>query len=91
MKKRSKTNLARIDALTDETIDTSDIPPLGKNFFANAKLRLPQRKATITMRVDADVLEWFKRRGKGYQSRMNAVLRMFVEAQKGQTQKAPSR
>jgi uncharacterized protein (DUF4415 family) len=76
--------LARIDALTDEMIDTSDIPPLTNAFFSKAKLRVPTRTATITMRVDADVLDWFKRQGKGYQSRMNAVLRMFVEASKRQ-------
>ncbi len=80
MKKQSGTNLARIDALKDEEIDTSDIPPLTENFFKRAALRLPKRKVAITMRVDADVLEWFKRQGKGYQSRMNAVLKMFVEA-----------
>ena len=68
--------------MTDATIDTSDIPPLGRGFFRKAQLRMPARKTTITMRVDSDILRWFKRRGKGYQSRMNAVLRMFVEAQK---------
>lgn len=66
--------------MKDEEIDTSDIPPLTENFFKRAALRLPKRKVAITMRVDADVLDWFKRQGKGYQSRMNAVLKMFVEA-----------
>ena len=84
MKKQSRTNLARIDAMKEEEIDTSDIPPLTKNFFKKATLRMPTRKATITMRVDADVLNWFKRQGKGYQSRINAVLKMFVEAHKDQ-------
>ncbi len=84
MKKNSKTNLARIDAMPDEEVDTTEIPPLTKAFFKQATLRLPTRKETITMRVDADVLNWFKREGKGYQSRMNAVLKMFVEAQRGQ-------
>jgi len=84
MKKLSKTNMARIDAMKEDEIDTSDIPPLTKNFFKKATLRMPTHKATITMRVDADVLNWFKRQGKGYQSRMNAVLKMFVEAHKDQ-------
>lgn len=74
----------RIDAMKEEEIDTSDIPPLTKSFFKKATLRMPTRKATITMRVDADVLNWFKRQGKGYQSRMNAVLKMFIEAHKDQ-------
>ena len=72
--------MARIDALKDEAIDTSDIAPLDKSFFAKAHLRMPTRKATITMRIDADVLNWFRLQGKRYQSRMNAVLRMYVEA-----------
>ena len=84
MKKQSRTKLARIDAMKEGEIDTSDIPPLTNEFFKNAILRMPTHKATITMRVDADVLNWFKRQGKGYQSRINAVLKMFVEAHKDQ-------
>ena len=82
MKKRSKTNWARIDAQTDKDIDTSDIPPLGKEFFQRAELWMPKRKARVTLRMDTDVLDWFKRKGRGYQTRINAVLRMFVAAQK---------
>ncbi len=82
MKKRSKTNLDLIDSLTDEEIDTSDIAPLDKSFFANAKLRMPETKTTITIRVDPDVLLWFKQQGKGYQSKINAVLRLYAEAHK---------
>lgn len=82
MKKRSKTNLDLIDSLTDEEIDTSEIPPLDKSFFANAKLRMPETKTTITIRVDPDVLLWFKQQGKGYQSKINAVLRLYAEAHK---------
>ena len=82
MKKRSKTNLDLIDSLTDEEIDTSDIPPLDKSFFANAKLQMPETKTTITIRVDPDVLLWFKQQGKGYQSKINAVLRLYAEAHK---------
>ena len=70
--------------MPDEEVDTTENPPLTKAFFKQATLRLPTRKETITMRVDADVLNWFKREGKGYQSRMNAVLKMFVEAHRGQ-------
>ena len=84
MKTRSKTNLALIDRLTDDEIDTTDIPPLDASFFANATVRLPARKTTITMRVDPDIVMWFKRQGKGYQSKMNAVLRLYVESQKTQ-------
>ena len=82
MKKISKTNLDLLDSLTDEEIDTSDIAPLDQSFFANAKLRLPETKTTITIRIDPDVLLWFKGQGKGYQSKMNAVLRLYAETQK---------
>jgi uncharacterized protein (DUF4415 family) len=68
-----------VDALTDEEIDTSDIPPLDNDFFANAELRLPQAKQTITIRLDKDVLEWYKTQGKGYQTRINAILRSYME------------
>jgi uncharacterized protein (DUF4415 family) len=78
----SRTDWGRIDALKDEEIDTSDIPPLDETFFAEAEIRMPQTKPSITIRLDPDVLEWFKDQGKGYQTRINTVLRRYVEAQK---------
>jgi uncharacterized protein (DUF4415 family) len=80
-KNTSLTDWERVDALTDDEIDTSDIPPLDDDFFANAELVMPEPKQVITIRVDKDVLDWFKSQGKGYQSRMNAVLRMYMERQ----------
>ena len=81
MKNTSLTDWERVDALTDDEIDTSDIPPLDDDFFANAELVMPEPKQVITIRVDKDVVEWFKSQGKGYQTRMNAVLRMYMERQ----------
>jgi uncharacterized protein (DUF4415 family) len=81
MKKESHSDWERVDAMTDKDIDTSDIAPLDKNFFENATLRLPDNKHAIYIRLDADVLDWYKSCGKGYQTRMNAVLRMYMEAQ----------
>jgi len=81
-KKTSRTDWARIDAMPDDEIDTSDIPPLDAAFFADAKLRMPQAKPSITIRLEPDILDWFKGQGKGYQTRINAVLRKYVEAQK---------
>ena len=49
--------------------------------WASAELSLPEPKKLISMRVDADVLEFFKGQGKGYQTRMNAVLRAYKNAQ----------
>ena len=80
-KNTSLTDWERVDALTDEEIDTSDIPPLDDDFFANAELKMPEPKQAITIRVDKDVLEWYKSQGKGYQTRMNAVLRMYMDKQ----------
>ncbi len=83
-KRQSLTDWERIDAMSDEDIDTSDIPPLDDAFFANAQVRLPERKAPITIRLDSDVLVWFRGLGKGYQTHINAVLRMYMEAQRRQ-------
>jgi len=77
----SHTDWARIDAMTDEEIDISEIPPLDEEFFANAQVRLPKRKVPITIRLDPDVLAWFKSFGKGYQTHINAVLRTYMDAQ----------
>ncbi len=77
----SQTDWKRVEALTDEEIDTSDIPPLDDDFFAHAELRLPEPKQAITIRLDADVVKWFKAQGGGYQTRMNAVLRRYMEVQ----------
>lgn len=81
-KKRSRTNWARIDAMRDEEIDFSDIPEQRRDFFKRAVLRLPEPKATVTIRLDRQVLEWFKAQGRGYQTRINALLRAYMEAHK---------
>ena len=81
-KKLSRTNWAKIDAIRDDEIDFSDIPEQGKAFFKQAVLRLPQPKATVTIRLDRQVLQWFKAQGRGYQTRINALLRAYMEAHK---------
>ena len=83
LKKPSETDWTRVDALSDEEIDTSDIPPLDEAFFADAKLRVPE-KVSITVNVDADVLEWFRAQGEEFQQRINAALRIYAEAHKEQ-------
>ncbi len=82
MNRPSETDWERIDAMTDEDIDTSDIPPLADTFFKRAKVRLPKRLVTMTVQVDSDVLDWFKAQGDDYQQRVNAALRIYVEAHK---------
>ncbi|HEY2133627.1 MAG TPA: BrnA antitoxin family protein [Acetobacteraceae bacterium] len=51
--------------------------------WVNLKVALPQPKQAISLRIDQDILTWFRDRGPGYQTRMNAVLRAFVDAQQG--------
>lgn len=78
----SKKRLAEIEAVPDTAIDTSDIPEMDAAFFAAAKLVLPPSvgKKAVSLRVDEDVLQWFKAQGKGYSSHMNAVLRAYMLA-----------
>ncbi len=78
----SKERLDEIAAIPDEDIDYSDIPELDENFWANAKLKMPESKERITVRVDRDVLAWLKSQGPGYQTRMNAILRTYMETHK---------
>lgn len=79
-KKIIKSDLKRLDAMRDEDIDYSDIPELDEDFWKDAKLVIPPGKKQLTIRLDADVLTWLKAQGKGYQSRINAILRSYYEA-----------
>jgi uncharacterized protein (DUF4415 family) len=81
-RKPSETNWARVEEMTDEEIDISDIPPLDETFFAGARLRMPGRKVSVTIDVDADVLAWFKEQGEDFQNRINAALKIYAEAHK---------
>lgn len=66
--------------MQDKDIDTSDIPELDDEFFRRAEIKVPP-KQSITLRLDADVLEWFKAQGQGYQTRINKLLRSYMENQ----------
>jgi uncharacterized protein (DUF4415 family) len=81
-KRRSKTDRKGVDALRDEDIDFSDIPKQGADFFSRAII-WPGPKKQITLRLDPDVLTFFRKHGRGYQTTMNAVLRKYMEARKG--------
>ncbi|CAM3584696.1 hypothetical protein CCOS865_03784 [Pseudomonas reidholzensis] len=80
MTKPSKTDWSHLAQQDDPEIDTSDIPELGEAFFRQAELRVPA-KQTVTIRLDADVLAWFKDQGAGYQTRINQLLRQYMQAQ----------
>ena len=68
----------RLDA---KPIDYSDIPPLGDEFFSKVTTAWPPAKKQLTIRLDADVLAWFKSHGRGYQTRINRILRVVMESQ----------
>jgi len=80
MKKQSRTDWARIKSMKARDINFSDIPELDDDFFAEPTL-WPGRKKQITIRIDPDVLEFFRRKGRGYQSSINAILRRYMEVQ----------
>ncbi len=83
---RGKTDWARVDAIGDREIesavkaDADAAPIVDKEWFRTANVVLPERKAPISLRMDRDVVEWFKAQGRGYQSRINAVLKAYMQA-----------
>lgn len=66
-------------------IDYSDIPSTDEKFWESAEVIIPQKKKSITLRLDSEVLEWFKEHGKGYQTKINAVLKTYVARSKSTT------
>jgi uncharacterized protein (DUF4415 family) len=82
---KKASNLARIDRMKDRDIDYSDIPRLDKTFFKKATMAWPPAKKQLTIRLDEDVLDWLKRHGKGYQTRINRILRVVMESQPPRT------
>ena len=80
--KKSGTDLKRLDDLTDDEIDFSDIPEVTPEMFAKGVVRRglqPITKRQLTLRLDSDVIDWFKKQGQGYQTRMNALLRAYMQ------------
>lgn len=82
MNRSTKTNLDRFDALTDDMIDTSDIPPLTEDFFASAKWRLPKEKVKVVVEVEPEIAQWFRAQGKNYQQLLADALRLFAQEHK---------
>ena len=77
---KGATDFKRLRAMRDADIDFSDIPKLGKSFWKTARLTMPEPKDRLTIRVDHDVVQWLKKNGRGYQTRINAILRSYMEA-----------
>ena len=81
----SKKRLEEIKAIQDENIDYSDIPETDEDFWAEAEIKMPEPKKGVYIRLDPDILDWLKKQGKGYQTRINAILRTYYEAHKNDT------
>lgn len=80
--KKLSTDFKRLDAMTDAEIDFSDIPEVTPEMFAKGVVRRglrPITKRQLTLRLDSDVIEWFRAQGNGYQTKMNALLRAYME------------
>lgn len=84
--KKSQTDWSRLQTMADGDIDLSDSPALTPDMFAQAVVRqgLPPalRKSQLTLRLDQDVLDWFRQQGQGYQTQINALLRAYMNAHK---------
>jgi len=82
---KSGTDFKRLDAMTDAEIDFSDIREVTPEMFAKGIVRRglkPITKKQLTLRLDSDLIEWFKEQGQGYQTKMNALLRAYMEEHK---------
>lgn len=81
---KSQTDWARLDAMRDKDIDLSDSPEISPEMFARAIVRRGLKpvspKSQLTLRLDNDVLAWFKAQGRGYQTRINSLLRAYMDA-----------
>ena len=93
-KREGKTDWARVDVMTEDELDEAasadpDAQPTDAAFWKDAEIVMPEPKERITMRLDKEVLDWFRKEGKGYQTRMNAILRAYMEAKVSSSSKRP--
>lgn len=78
---KSQTDFERLDKMKDEDIDLNDAPEITPEMFAKAVVRRglkPRTKKQVTLRIDSDVLEWYKKQGRGYQTKINLLLRAYM-------------
>ncbi len=90
------TDWEALRAMTDEDIERAaasdpDAPMMTDADWANARVVWPAGKEPGTIRIDKDIVEWFRKRGRGYQSKINAVLRAYIEAPKGSSKSSVRR
>ena len=85
-RRKTKTDWRRVDRTSEAELAAAaasdpDALPTDQAFWKDARLVMPEPKVPVSLRLDRDVLDWFKAQGRGYQSRINAVLRAFMDAQ----------
>jgi uncharacterized protein (DUF4415 family) len=83
---KSQTDFERLDKMKDEDIDFSDALEVTPEMFAKAVVRRglkPRTKKQVTLRIDSDVLEWYKKQGRGYQTKINLLLRAYMDEHRG--------
>jgi uncharacterized protein (DUF4415 family) len=79
-KGKGLTDWAWLDKATEADIDFSEIPRTDEEFWKNAVVRMPKAKKMVSIRIDEDVITWYKQQGPGYQTRINAVLKAYMQA-----------
>ena len=77
---KSKTKWEELKTMEDTDIDVSDVPEIDPKVFKTMVVRMPKPKELVSIRIDPDVLAWFRQQGPRYQTRINAVLRSYVKA-----------
>jgi len=79
-RKSIQSDLKRRDAIAEEEMEDSDAPERVENIFERVPATFPPPKKQLTIRLDEDVLAWLKGQGRGYQTRINAILRAYYDA-----------
>ncbi len=75
----SPNRLKELENIPDTAIDTSDIPELDQQFWETAKMLKSVSQEATLIQLDQDILDWFKSKGKGYESLINSALRSYIE------------
>jgi uncharacterized protein (DUF4415 family) len=75
---RSRTNMTKLRRKNDKSINYEDSPATTKAFWKDAEVFMPQHKVHISLRLDEDIINYFKDEGKGYQSRINGILKAYI-------------
>ncbi len=78
--RKSRTDLTKLRKKDDKDINYADSPATTKEFWADAEVFMPKNKVPISLRLDEDIVDFFKEEGSGYQSRINAVLKAYMNS-----------